>query len=57
MYEVPKLERYGTFRELTRGGGITVDDMQTENNPNDDCISSVPDPTRPGGTIDTCTGS
>jgi hypothetical protein len=57
MYEAPKVERYGTFRELTRGGGMSVDDMQTTNNTDDDCISSVPNPAQPGTTIDTCIGS
>jgi hypothetical protein len=26
MYETPELECYGTFRELTKGGGITPTD-------------------------------
>jgi hypothetical protein len=50
MYEAPKVERYGTLRELTLGGGMADTDFQTRNTPDDDCISSI-------GDIDVCTSS
>jgi hypothetical protein len=36
MYEAPVLERYGTFRELTKGGFADIDDGFTAN-ANDSC--------------------
>jgi hypothetical protein len=51
MYKTPKLERYGTFRELTKGGGgdpdldlntVRVDDfcqIQVPGVPGDVCLS------------------
>lgn len=46
MYQSPKLERYGTFRELTLGGGtVATDPFATDTNDNvpDGCID-VPGP-------------
>jgi hypothetical protein len=52
MYKTPKLERYGTFRELTKGGGgdpdldfntVRTDDFCADNPPGvpgDDCRSA-----------------
>lgn len=37
MYKAPILERYGTFRELTKGGFADVDDEETLD-PNDSCM-------------------
>jgi hypothetical protein len=36
MYEAPVLERYGTFRELTKGGFSDINDGFTANS-NDNC--------------------
>ena len=37
MYEAPKIERYGTFRELTEGGGVVDSDLFTADG-TDGCI-------------------
>lgn len=41
MYEAPKLELYGTFRELTQGGGTIRLDGGTQD-ANDGCESELP---------------
>lgn len=43
MYEKPKLERFGTFRELTLGGGTFRSDGLTT-----DADDGCEDPTAPG---------
>lgn len=37
MYQEPILERYGTFREVTQGGGADVTDPFTMDVPDDSC--------------------
>ncbi len=52
MYEAPVLERYGTFRELTKGGFTDINDGFTANS-TDNCRVEVG--AGPGGTdIITC---
>lgn len=45
MYETPELECYGTFRELTKGGGMQFVDPFGPNNGNPGCIGV------PGGIV------
>jgi hypothetical protein len=46
MYETPKLERYGTFRELTLGGGaFRLDGLTT------DSADGCEDPFTVGGAV------
>ncbi len=55
MYEAPVLERYGTFRELTKGGFSDINDGFTSNS-SDDC--KVEAGAGPGGTdLITCLAS
>jgi len=55
MYEAPVLERYGTFRELTKGGFTDINDGFTANS-TDNCKVSIG--TGPGGTdVITCLAS
>ena len=42
MYEAPKLQKYGTLRELTLGGGDIDTDNASIFNPNDSCIDIGP---------------
>jgi hypothetical protein len=51
MYETPTLERYGTFRELTMGGGTFRQDGLTSDTNDDGCR----DPVVPGEAV--CTFS
>lgn len=53
MYEAPSLERYGTFRELTKGGGADVSDLFTSNS-SDNCDLVGTDPVT-GDPIVQCT--
>ncbi len=39
MYKSPKLERYGTFRELTKGGGANVNADLATVRTDDFCVS------------------
>jgi hypothetical protein len=55
MYQEPKLERYGTFREVTQGGGADVNDPFTLD-PDDDCTVLETDPVT-GEDIILCVGS
>jgi len=42
MYHTPELESYGTFRELTQGGGqFNVDFFGTDNAGNSGCIPNA----------------
>ncbi len=41
MYKSPKLERYGTFRELTLGGGTVLADIFGPNSAGIGCIQEV----------------
>lgn len=41
MYKSPKLERYGTFRELTLGGGTVAADIFGPNANGIGCIAGV----------------
>ncbi len=47
MYETPKLERYGTFRELTEGGGNSLIDAFGPNADTTNGIGCKLDPNDP----------
>ncbi|HEX6964408.1 MAG TPA: lasso RiPP family leader peptide-containing protein [Gemmatimonadaceae bacterium] len=40
MYETPKLERYGTFRQLTQGGGSTQVDAYGPDSSGSGCVQN-----------------
>jgi hypothetical protein len=52
MYETPTLEQYGTFRDLTLGGGSVPSDGFTPNNA-DGCIPTG----SPGPIVGICLAS
>lgn len=41
MYKSPKLERYGTFREITLGGGAVTTDPLGPNGSGIGCIQQI----------------
>lgn len=41
MYQRPQLEKFGSFRQLTAGGGATENDFFTTDS-TDNCVSVTP---------------